>query len=173
MQLHPEAVGPRRFKHSRGLFAREGDAFTESVDRVCQAVAGHRRDHPRADQIDIRIGAGCFGRQGVSAQKGRRDGDWPAARQGSRGSQQLSFGVDVEAVARFHLDGGHAFGDQGIKARQCRRDEFLFGGLRESPSSWSEFRRPTWRFLRSLHRANATRIRASDRRRTRDAYGSR
>ena len=77
VQLHsqPRRVA-RRLEHPPGLLAREADLSQNASTASIEAFAHQRRQHDRADLVDVVIrAAGEFRRQGVRAQKGGAHGD--------------------------------------------------------------------------------------------------
>ena len=57
----------------------------------------------------------------MRAEKRGHDLDVALAAEPARRAQHAGFGFQIEPVARFDLDRGHALGDQAIEARQALR----------------------------------------------------
>lgn len=126
VQLHRQAVRPGGLKHARDLFRREADGLAEGIDRVGQARGGDGRQHVAADEIDIGVFvATSLGRHRMGAEEGRRHRERPDLAQPPRRLQRLHLSNALQAVARFYLKRGDAFGDQRIDARQGRRQQLV------------------------------------------------
>ncbi len=63
----------------------------------------------------------------MRAEEGGGDGDGAPRAQSAGGAQLAGFGVRFQAVAGLDLDGGDAFGEQGVEARQGLRDQLVLG----------------------------------------------
>ena len=97
--------------------------------RPSSASAGSMRSQT---SVDIVVGAsGKLGRQRMRAEKGRIDRHRIALAETARDAQHLAFAREIEAIAGFDFDGGHAFGEQRFEPR---------GRLAEQASSSSAAR---------------------------------
>ena len=90
---------------------------------------GDGRQHLRAQPGDVAVLVAVgFGRQRVRAEEGGGDRDRALRAPAARAARSWRASVSrFEAVARLDLDGGDAFGDQRIEARQRLRDQFVLG----------------------------------------------
>jgi hypothetical protein len=116
MQLHAEAVRACAFEDAPRLVRRKGDALAEGIDGIGEMLARHRRDDVGADVRDIVVGAPCeFRRDGVRGEERGADAH-AAIAEGARDTQAFQLVVQIEAVPRFDLDGGHPFARQRLQA---------------------------------------------------------
>ena len=69
------------------------------------------------------------GGHGVGAEEAGADADRALSRDGAGDAEHAELGVAVEAVAGLDLDGGHAFGDQGVDAGEGTGEERRLVGL--------------------------------------------
>lgn len=126
VQLHRQAVRNGGLKHARDLLRCETDGLAEGIDRVGEARGGDGRQHVAADEVDIGVFvSGRLGRHRMGAEEGRRHRERPDLAQPPRRLQRLHLALAFQAVARFHLQGGDALGDQRIDARQGRRQQLV------------------------------------------------
>ena len=83
------------------------------------------RNH-RADLVDVALLVAVrFRRQRVGAEEAGDHADVALAREAPRGAQHPHLGLALEPIARLDLDGGDAFREQAIEARQARAHEIV------------------------------------------------
>ena len=130
MKTNGKAQRAGLLKHARGLLRRERDAFAKGVDRIGQALGGDRRQHGVADGVDIAAAVTFhFRRHRVCAEESGSNRHCARAAEAPRGLQLAAFGIEVEAVAGFDLDGGDTLRDQRVEPRQRGGDQLLGIGL--------------------------------------------
>ena len=109
--------------NTRRVCSREKPIVSQKAStastRPSRASAGSMR---AADLGDVVVGAaGEFRRQGVRAEKGGAHRDRAFASERARRAQLFALVLERQAVAGLDLDGGHAFGQQRVEARQRAR----------------------------------------------------
>ena len=127
MQANRQAERLRLGEYLRGLFHREGDALAERVDRIGETLGGDRRQHLVADRVDV-AGLVAVAISAATAWAPRnvvRTDIGRSLAETACGLQLPALGIEFEAVAGLDLDGGDAFGDQGVEPRQRCRDELV------------------------------------------------
>ncbi|MCY1186514.1 hypothetical protein D9M73_273930 [compost metagenome] len=113
MQLDRQTEALRRLEHLLHLCRRERQVFAEGVHRIHQPFAGQRREDFPADQIDVVVGAtGIFRRQRMGRQAGGAHRHRQRLAEATGDAEHLALAGEIEAVAGFHLQYGHAIGQQ-------------------------------------------------------------
>ena len=108
------------------LVRRKGDALAEGIDRIDQTFAVGNLQAGDRHFFDIGgVAALVFRRCCVGGKPGGLDPDGTKRGKASRCPQHLQLGLDIEAIAGLDLDGGDAFGHQGVEARQRGLDQLI------------------------------------------------
>ncbi|MCY1498646.1 hypothetical protein D9M68_326390 [compost metagenome] len=130
MQLHRQAQFPGRLEHPLHLGRGKRQVLAEGVHRIHQPLAGQGRQHVAADVVDVVVGtAGVFRRQGMGGQAGGAHGDRQGFAQAPRNPQHLALAGQVQAVAGFHFQGGHAVAQQLASAAGGTFQQLVLAGL--------------------------------------------
>ena len=130
MQLDRQAQRTRSFENATGLRRRESDRFAEGIDGIGKAALGHRRQHFRADQVDVGIlAAGKFGRNRMRAEEGGAHVDPRFLANSTCHPQHLEFVFQTQSIPGLDFQGGYAIGDQRACARHgCSQQRIVIQG---------------------------------------------
>ena len=134
MELDRQRPRPWRPEHLLRLLDREGDALAEAVDRIGEPCCmrgrqGLLRDEPHIAGAIVAV----FRREGMGAEKRRRDLDRQASPEIARHLQHLELGLDIEPVARLDLDRRDALGEEIFQPLGGRSEEAPPRSPRASP----------------------------------------
>ena len=120
VEFEGEAEGGCGFEQSAGLGCGEADGVAECVDGVGEG--GGLGEHLGDDMVDVGVGRGAGG-GGVGGEEAGLDGDGAVSGEGAGGAEHAELGFGFEAVTGFDLDGGDAFGEEGVEAGEGGGDE--------------------------------------------------
>jgi len=130
VQLHRQAMPPRRFEDARHLLRRKADTVAEGIDGVGEPLRRDRRQPFLDDEVDVAVlVTPRFRRQRMRRQIAGRHSDPALATQAACHTKLPRFRVAVEAVARLHLDRRDALGDQRVQPRQRLAEQRCLIGL--------------------------------------------
>ena len=128
MKLYRQPECLRRVEYASGLRRGETDAFAECVHRIHQSFR-MQQGQPVADRFHVIIRAPCeFRRQGMCAQESGAYADTQFDTDAPCHAQHLALVVEIQAVARFYFQRGHAIGTQCAGAGQGLCEQFVLAG---------------------------------------------
>ena len=108
--------------------------FAEGIDGVHQALFGQGREHFVADMRNVVIRpASIFWRQGVGGKAGAAHGQWQLLTQTPSDPEHLALVGQVQAVAGFYLQGGHAIAHQRLDPLTSTGQQLVFAGRAGRP----------------------------------------
>ncbi len=130
VQFHAKAMRLRHLEDAADLLRRESNAFAEAVDGIGQTGPRYGWQHLVADFGDVGILVAVrFRRQRMRAEKGRRHRHWPQFADAAGGTQRFFLGGEIQPIARFDFESGHALAQESIDPRQRTADKILFARL--------------------------------------------
>jgi hypothetical protein len=134
-------------EHPLDLLRRERQVLAERIHRIHQPFGGQGREHLGADVLDVVVSAILvLRRQGVGGQAGAAHAD--RQRGEPADPQDLAFVGQVQAVAGFDLDRGHAVAHQAFQTLGGAGEQLIFARFTGGAQCW-RYRRPAPRSRRS------------------------
>jgi hypothetical protein len=116
------------------LVRRERQRFAKCVDGIGKTFGGNRRHHDIADRIDVAWSVVRHLRRHdmrIETTGAYRDAAFAA--EPTVGAKLATLGLQVQTVAGFDFDGGDAFADQRVEARQGEHRKFVLARLARGP----------------------------------------
>jgi hypothetical protein len=132
VHLRREAVLGAGSQHPPGLLDGEDALLAEDVTENGDALVGDGRQLLADDLVDVLVGRPFVG-NGVGAHERRHDIDRVSLVGAAEDLQQPEFGLRVEPVAGFHLDGRRPRREHRIQAPEQQLEQPLVARLPDGP----------------------------------------